>query len=132
MFGDMSTEAEADPVYTKKIESPVYTLKGERPAAFTLYDESKTSRLVQKIEKSSVPEETKQFLRYAACRHVVFDYEQIAEFYASSDAETQGLMEDSALVIIDFDKAIEGGFFRLCRGIKRQFLEEHNVENNDA
>jgi len=60
-----------------------------------------------------LPEEIKAFLRAAAERHVVFNYANIAEFYAHADKGLQALMEDSALVIIDFNKAIEQGFVRL-------------------
>lgn len=38
----------------------------------------------------------------------------------------QRLMERSALVIIDFNAAIENGFVRLCDEIKGQFLEEYS------
>jgi hypothetical protein len=37
----------------------------------------------------------------------------------------QNLMEHSALVIIDFEKAIEYGYVRLCDEIKNQYLEEY-------
>jgi hypothetical protein len=34
-------------------------------------------------------------------------------------------MERSALVIIDFEKAIQYGYIRLCEEIKSQYLEEY-------
>jgi hypothetical protein len=37
----------------------------------------------------------------------------------------QELMERSALVIIDFDKAIELGFVKVCEDIKNKYLEEN-------
>jgi hypothetical protein len=37
----------------------------------------------------------------------------------------QLLMESSALVIIDFEKAIELGYVKLCEDIKRQYLEDY-------
>ncbi len=55
----------------------------------------------------------------------VFDYEQIAEYYAHAPAEVQELMERSALVIVDFGRAIEDGFVRLNQELKEQYLEEH-------
>ena len=53
-----------------------------------------------------LPEKEKQFLMAAASRHIVFHYSKIANFYAHSSKECQELMEKSALVIIDFNKAI--------------------------
>jgi hypothetical protein len=55
-------------------------------------------------------EKEKQFLMSAACRHTVFNYEKIANFYAHSSKECQELMEQSALVIVDYDQAIKNGF----------------------
>ena len=37
----------------------------------------------------------------------------------------QNLMERSALVIIDFEKAIEFGYVQLCDEIRNQYLEEY-------
>jgi hypothetical protein len=58
-------------------------------------------------------------------RHVVFDYGKIAEFYAQSDIETQKLMERSALIIIDFEKAIENGYVELSKKINDLYDEEY-------
>ena len=37
----------------------------------------------------------------------------------------QHLMERSALVIIDFEKAIELGYVKLCDDIRNQYLEDY-------
>jgi hypothetical protein len=37
----------------------------------------------------------------------------------------QHLMERSALVIIDFEKAIQYGYVKLCDDIRKQYLEEY-------
>jgi hypothetical protein len=50
----------------------------------------------------------------------------VADYYAHATPEMQRLMERSALVIIDFDAAIEGGFVRICKEIKTQFMEEYS------
>ena len=59
-----------------------------------------------------------------------FDYSKIANFYAHSSRECQELMENSALVIIDFNKAIENGFVRLTEEINAMF-EHVEVEENE-
>ena len=57
-----------------------------------------------------MPKKVKAFLKVAAMRHVVFNFRNIAEYYAHADAKVQRLMEKSALVIIDFEDAIRNGF----------------------
>jgi len=114
--------------YTAKIEAPIYEPTGIRPHILSLCETGKTNRLLQAIDDSSLPSHEKSFLRLAASRHLVFNYESVANYYAHATKEMQQLMEDSALVIIDFDKAIEGGFVRLCDEIKTQFMEEYPDE----
>jgi ParB-like chromosome segregation protein Spo0J len=99
--------------YTKKIEAPIYEPKGERPKIEELFDNSKAKELVREIDAAEIPPDISAFLRLAAERHTVFNFRNIAEFYAHADAKTQALFERSALVIIDFDKAIENGFVHL-------------------
>lgn len=107
-------EGSSDDDYSKKVKAPVYVPKeDEQPKISEIYDDSKTVKMIQKINKSSVPDHVKEFLRAAAQRHCVFQYDRIAEFYAHAPKEQQELMEESALVIIDFDKAIENGFIKL-------------------
>lgn len=99
--------------YTAKIVAPVYEPKGECPPIADLYDDAKARELVAEIDAATLPDDVAKFLRLAAERHTVFDFRNIAEFYAHADEKTQALMERSALVIIDFDAAIENGFVKL-------------------
>ncbi len=121
---DTSSE-DTNKKYTKKIEAPVYEPKHQKPHIMTLCSPTKTLALIREIDESGLPEDEKSFLRKAASRHSVFHYERIADYYAHASPEMQRLMEKSALVIIDFDKAIELGFVKLCEGIKKQFMEEY-------
>ncbi len=111
-------------VYTQKVESPIYEPTGAKPSIKELYDQEAMTKLIEAIEKSSLDDEAKDFLALAAYRHVVFRYDHIAEYYAHADAELQGLMEDSALVIIDFDKAIEKGFVRMTQALAEAYNDE--------
>jgi hypothetical protein len=110
---DVSNNQNEDDIYTTKVDSPTYEIKGEKPQEEDLYNLGKYNQLMDKINNSDVDEKTKLFLQMAATRHIVFDYGLIAEFYAHGDEKTQELMEDSALIIIDYDKAIELGFVKL-------------------
>lgn len=116
--------------YTRKIESPVYEPKSEKPSIEDLYNTEKTNNLIDEIKKSNLDNQTKAFLIKAAERHTIFNYEKIADFYAHSSDEIKKLMEDSALVIIDFDKAIEQGYVMLSEEIREQYLEEYGDEES--
>lgn len=129
LFSDCAVDA--DKKYSNKIEAPVYEPKHEKPHLLTLCDSTKVRRLIREIDASDLPEEEKAFLSTAAWRHAVFHYERIADYYAHASPEMQRLMEESALVIIDFDAAIERGFVKLCDDIREQYLEEYNG-NADA
>jgi hypothetical protein len=112
--GDGSGGEDTDPNYERKVEAPIYEPKGDAPPPVeTLYDESKTRELRERIGDADLPENVRTFLLAAAARHTVFDYEEIAEYYAYAPAEVKELFEDSALVIIDFDAAVEKGFVKL-------------------
>jgi hypothetical protein len=103
--------------YTSKILTPQYEPTGDKPDITELYDDIKAMDLIVSIQGSSLPEKERQFLMAAASRHIVFDYAKIANFYAHSSPECQDFMEKSALVIIDYDKAIENGFVMLSSTI---------------
>lgn len=117
-------EQSAENPYTAKVESPTYTPTGPKPSITELANQDKYKQLIKSIDASQIPEDEKQFLRFAASRHIIFDYQQIAEYYAQSKKEVQELMEESALVIIDFKKAIESGFVKLTDRIAGQFKED--------
>ena len=99
--------------YTTKVESPIYEPKGDKPKEEELYNLGKYNELMDKINSSNLTDEKKIFLQLAATRHIEFNYSKIAEFYSHEDKDFQELMEDNALVIIDYEKAIELGFVKL-------------------
>lgn len=125
MFGQEFAPKDEDTAYTKKINAPIYEPKYQKPHLIELCDKTKTIRLIQEIQRSNLNEDEKRFLIDAAQRHIVFNYEKIADYYSRASKEMQHLMERSALVIIDFNKAIQYGYVRLCDDIKKQYLEEY-------
>lgn len=114
-FGEYVEEEEKK--YTMKTNIPQYEIKGEMPDVTELVDISKVKELLHKIKQSNVSEEEKKFLRYGAYRHLCFNYSKIAEYYANADKEMQELMEDSALVIIDFEDAIAKGYVEMSEQV---------------
>lgn len=121
-----------DDTYSKKIRAPIYEMTGEKPEINTLYDNAKTSEMVRKIEAAALPDDVAGFLKEAAQRHTVFNFRRIAEFYAHANAGVQDLMEQSALVIIDFDKAIENGFVNLTERLGAIADKEYAYGETDA
>lgn len=108
-----------DATYTTKVGVPQYLPSAEKPDILSLCDEQKVLKLLTNIEQSNVTEEEKRFLRKAAYRHYVFNYSKIADYYAHADKEMQELMEQSALVLIDFNDAIANGYVELSTYIKK-------------
>ena len=125
---DSNEENLISTVYTKKVDVPVYTPNYQKPNIHELYDHTKTVKLIQKIKESNVSEDEKKFLIYAAYRHTILNFAKIADYYQHSSEEMQDLMEQSALVIIDFDKAIENGFAILNSELSNQYLDEQNAK----
>ncbi len=115
--------------YVGKIQSPIYEITREdKPSFDKLINKEKFNDLTDQIEAADIPDEDKEFLRLAAYRHLQFNYENIAEYYAHSSEKVKELMEDSALVIIDFDKAIEHGYAQLNEEMIEIFRQD---EQND-
>ena len=123
---------EAEHKYSSKIQAPVYEPSHAKPHLMLLCDQTKTKALIREIDESDLPDDEKLFLRAAAQRHAVFHYERIADYYAHATPKMQRLMERSALVIIDFDAAIEQGFVRVCDNIRHQYLEEYISDTKPA
>ena len=124
---DYGDNSEADK-YTRNIQAPIYEPKGDKPSISDLFDDKRTKELNTEIDAANLPEEEKMFLRIAANRHTVLNYKLIAEYYSHSNKQMQELMENSALVIIDFDKAIELGYVKLSKEISEQYIEDYGEE----
>lgn len=122
---DDASDEEDSNNYERKIVPPVYE-PSEQPVLLSeCYDTTKVDRLVSAVNSAEISDDVKMFLRMAAYRHTQFNYEKIADYYAQAPKEIQALMEDSALVIIDFDKAIEDGFVKLSKDFMQQYGKEH-------
>jgi len=115
-----------DENYSRKIEAPDYIPSDEKPSIEDLFDDSKTKELIEGIEHAEeITDDERAFLRIAAQRHTVLKFNRIADYYAHADLEIQALMEDSALVIIDFEKAISQGYIDLTAEIAEMVRDEY-------
>ncbi|MCR4671975.1 MAG: ParB N-terminal domain-containing protein [Lachnospiraceae bacterium] len=113
--------------YSRKVKIPQYEPTGEYVTFDQCVDLGKTNELIEEIEAADIDEATKDFLKEAAHRHSVFNYRNIAEFYANASPEVQRLMERSALVIIDIDDAIANGYVKLTKTI--QDIMDEDADN---
>lgn len=113
------TEPGGEDKYTTKANIPQYEPTGEFVGVYDLVNADKRNELIEEINASEIAESEKVFLREAANRHLVFNYRNIAEYYATASKETQELMEKSALVIIDIDNAIANGYAKLSEQIRK-------------
>lgn len=127
-FGEDSTLADdlVDDKYTLAVNIPQYEITGDCPSFADMLDTGKSKELITEIEQSGVSEDEKQFLIAAAQRHNVFNYRNIAEYYAHASEEMQRLMEKSALVIIDVDNAIANGYATLMSDVL-DMMEDDNA-----
>ena len=110
--------------YTNVIPKIQYVPKTRcKPSEISLYNLEKYNDLVKEIKSKNLDSEIEKFLLYSATRHIVFDYQQIAEYYSHSDKEVQELMEKSGLFIIDFEDAMENGFVKLQKNLLELYNE---------
>lgn len=127
-FFEEEAQSENTNKYTVKTDIPQYQIHPDVYVDINnLVDFNKYKQLCKNIEKSNISDEEKRFLKFAATRHIVFNYNLIAEYYARASKETQQLMEESALVIIDYDNAIMYGYTMLANEIEKLFLEDYET-----
>jgi hypothetical protein len=112
-------------VYSKKINAPLYEPREVKPDLKDLFDSSKYEKLLEEIDKKNISDNEKKFLKLAATRHIVFYFDKIADYYSHSEKDTKELMENNALVIIDYDKAIRNGYVELQQSVYEQYLEDY-------
>lgn len=114
--------------YTMETRLPIYEPRGKRPEMREMVDTTRYDALIEAIEREErLTEEERWFLTLAARRHIRFQYAKIADYYAHAPSYVQRLMEDSALVIVDVERAIELGFVRAVDDLRR-LIREVRVE----
>lgn len=114
--GEPAGEVKAPgPDYALKLVAPIYEIKGKNPGLDELIDYSRVSELKVKIRAAKLPPDVETFLHRAAERFAAFNYGLIAEYYAhnAGDSVLKGLIEDLALVVVDYNRALELGLVRL-------------------
>jgi hypothetical protein len=130
MQGDSDESSEnTESAYTGKVVVPIYTPTGDKPKVAELAGLKKYNQFIEEIESAQIDDqEVADFLKFAASRHIVFDYGKVAEYYAHAPKEVQRLMENSALVLVDFNRAVELGYVRLTERVKALYAQDHSDE----
>jgi|SRR5262245_44490878 len=112
-------------LYTSRLGAPIYTPSDKAPHVDDLIDYTKVDELTQEITEAKLPTAITDFLLQGAQRHAVFNYALIADYYAHANPIIRALMEKSALVIIDYDSAVENGFVKLTSALDIQLTDEY-------
>lgn len=113
--------------YTYKVDAVQYEPK-EGMKLEELVEKEKYFELLEKIENSSCDDEVKEFLKLAASRFLKFNFAKIADYYAFASPEIQGMFEELALVIVDFEDAIAKGFVRFSKRVAELYGEDYEDE----
>lgn len=133
-FGfEMAGADDAGRGYSTATKSPSYSPSSDKVelSPNELYDLGRTKLLITNINRAqTITEEERQFLIYAAYRHIKFDYELIAQYYTMASEEVKELFIESCLVIPDYDRAIEDGWVKLDARIK-DIMGEKGRGGND-
>lgn len=104
--------------YTNKIVAPIYEPKNEKPELSELIEMEKVNKIIERITDSKLKDDEKSFLIFSAYRLIRFNYRKIADYYSNiENGEMKEIMEDLALVIIDYNKAIESGYVKLSNDL---------------
>ena len=89
-----------------------------------LLDTSKYEAVIDRINKSSLSDSQKKFLTLATSRFIRFRYEKIADYYCTIQSdEMKKFIEELHLVVVDYNNAIENGYFQFQEDYKH-LLEE--------
>lgn len=112
--------------YVSNYDPPIYKPNNTKPSINDLVSTTRANRFIREIKCSKdITEQERLFLLKAAQRHNIFNYEKIADYYAHSDGECKRLFEMLALVIIDYDKAIQYGYASLSDKVRDKYIEEY-------
>lgn len=130
-------KADLNPLFASECDSGIYSKSmkhiqyvptmQEKVSAESCYNVKKYQELKEEIQQKDLPKDIKKMLLLAATRHIVFNYQLLAEFYSQAEKDVQELMEKSGLVIIDFDDAMENGYVELTETLKELKYEAENL-----
>lgn len=97
--------------YVKKIKIPIFQPKGINVSLNECVDIDKFLEYMEKIDtlkqENKIDENQYKFLKLSATRFIVFNFENIAEYFCNANADMQKIMQELALVLIDYEDALK-------------------------
>lgn len=125
-FLEEEEEPETENIYTSKVDIPQYEPSGKDvKLTQCLEDREKYDKLIEHIKASNISDEEKEFLILASARHLRFNYKYIADYYAGkASEEMQALIEENAMVIIDYNDACKNGYAVLRKTVTDLMTED--------
>jgi len=119
-------DEEKENKYSAVVEAPIY--EPDENCTTTLpdcFDDSTYKKIIQQIDDlEDFSDDQIYFLKLAASRFIKFNYSKIADVYSKSDDKFKDMFERLALVIIDFDMAIEKSFLELTESIQQAYKND--------
>lgn len=94
------------------MNSLYYEPKSNTANLFDCIDTRKYQALIKRISDANISGDAQQALALLAAKQIDVRYDKLANYYVRATPEVKDIMEDMHLVIVDFDKAMEKGYFQ--------------------
>lgn len=122
--------------YTKKVKIPKFEPNDENIDLEDCINVDKYLFLLRDIDlelkNKEITENEAKFLKLCATRWIKFNYENVAQYYATKSSPAfQRCLEKSAMVLIDINKAFESSIVKSKQYIEKitnEYMNE-NVDN---
>lgn len=121
-------------LYSNKIKLPIFDPTGKQVTLEECVNVDQFVKYMDEIDKykseNKINEQQYKFLKLAASRFIVFNFENIAEYFCQTNADMQRIMQDLALVLIDYDDALKASvvdcvdFTNKILGIQERYKNE--------
>lgn len=85
-------------------QSILYEPRGFKPEIKELMDLQEYNKKIAYIESLQLDNDFKEFLKLSATRFILFQFDRIADYFASSNKDIQEAMKELILVILDYNK----------------------------
>ena len=128
---------EAEEKYTGKFSIPPFEPSDEDISLDDCIDVDKYVMLLEEIndsfKKGEIASNEAKFLKLCATRWIKFHYGRTAQWYATKAGEdAKRLLEKSAMILIDLDKAIEYGIAKGANDIDKVLKRDVSEEDIDS
>lgn len=123
-------------LYSNKIKLPIFDPTGKQVTLEECVNVDQFVKYMDEIDKykseNKINEQQYKFLKLAASRFIVFNFENIAEYFCQTNSDMQKIMQDLALVLIDYDNALKASvvecinFTNKILGIQERYINENS------